>query len=142
MPGCVSDAAGSFFVFCVREPLERDDVVRGRDDDRVLDAMRLRYPRGATPTGGDTRRQSGAVVLEPSAEPLSEPPASGGASFSRCRSGLHDDTAEVIDSIVEGTATENSTEHAAIASQRLADGTKRGFDTGLMLRLEALLSTS
>lgn len=62
MPGWCSGVTGSFFVGCVREllgfppPVERDDAARGRDDDRVLDAMRPRYPRGATVSGGDTHR--------------------------------------------------------------------------------------
>lgn len=63
MPCAGSGAAGSFFVGCVRErldaPPERADAARGRDDDRVLDAMRPRYPRGATAAGGDTRRGRG-----------------------------------------------------------------------------------
>jgi len=56
-------AAGSFFVGCVRARLdgvderefEREDVARERDDDRVPEAMRPRYPRGATHAGDDTR---------------------------------------------------------------------------------------
>jgi len=70
-----SAAAGSFFVAWVRErldplsfagplalpdPFERDDAARGRGDDRVLDAMRPRYPWRAARSGGDTRvRQVG-----------------------------------------------------------------------------------
>jgi hypothetical protein len=60
---CSGCAAGSFFVAWVREldafelEPERDEVARGRDDDRVLDAMRPRYPRRATAAGGDTRRR-------------------------------------------------------------------------------------
>lgn len=56
---CCGSAAGNFFVGCVRElpprvlP-ERDDAARGRDDDRVLDAMRPRYPRTADTAEGDT----------------------------------------------------------------------------------------
>lgn len=30
---------------------ERDDEARGRDDDRVLEAMRSRYPRGRNRSG-------------------------------------------------------------------------------------------
>jgi hypothetical protein len=56
---CCGSAAGSFFVACVRdvpdrEFPERDDAARGRDDDRVLDAMRPRYPRTCDTTAGDT----------------------------------------------------------------------------------------
>lgn len=126
MPGRESDGAGSFFVACVREPLdafepapERDEATRGRDDDRVLDAMRPRYPRGATPGGGDTHRQSAGVS------------ASGLVSVPECEapaapSPPHDGNRAVSDSIVEGTPTANSGQHSAIASSRLADGANRG----------------
>lgn len=52
---CSGAAGGSFFVGCVRERDELDfgrgDEARERDDDRVPEAMRPRYPGDATLTG-------------------------------------------------------------------------------------------
>lgn len=52
---CSGAAGGSFFVGCVRDRLavefERDDDARERDDDRVLEAMPLRYLGHVTLTG-------------------------------------------------------------------------------------------
>ena len=70
---CSGAVGGSFFVACVRERLdpdfERDDEARERDDDRVLEAMRPRYPRQVTQSRGDTlplglgpRRSRGAAI--------------------------------------------------------------------------------
>jgi hypothetical protein len=57
---CSGAAVGSFFVGCVRERLEtefeRDDEARERAEDRVLEAMPLRYPGGATPLGATRAR--------------------------------------------------------------------------------------
>jgi len=55
----------------------------------------------------------------------SAPPSPARGSLSRSRSGLHDETSEVTLSTVAGTATANSAEHAAMASSRPAEGTKR-----------------
>jgi len=59
MPRSGSAAGGNFFVAWARElreapEPERDERARERDDDRLLDAMGPRYPRGVTASGGDT----------------------------------------------------------------------------------------